>query len=111
MTTGEGKRLSDFPDATGVDDDDFIYMTQDLATVKGTVAQLRDAVASNANIETFVAGPLFTASIAGTLLTVSIFASGAPLAVGQTIFGAGITAGTTIQSLGTGTGGAGTYNL
>jgi len=52
----------------------------------------------------------FTASIAGLVMTVSAVASGA-LAVGQTIGAAGVAAGTTILTLGTGTGGTGTYNL
>jgi hypothetical protein len=52
----------------------------------------------------------FTATIATTVLTVSAVTSGI-LAVGQVITGAGVTAGTYITSLGTGTGGTGTYNL
>jgi hypothetical protein len=53
----------------------------------------------------------FTATIATTVLTVTGTPTGAPIGVGQVISGAGVTAGTTITSLGTGTGGAGTYNL
>jgi hypothetical protein len=49
-----------------------------------------------------------TGSISGTTLTVSAVTSGT-LAVGNNISGTGITAGTTITSLGTGTGGTGTY--
>jgi hypothetical protein len=49
-------------------------------------------------------------SISGTVLTVPAGLSGTFM-VGQTISGTGVTAGTTITSLGTGTGGAGTYNL
>lgn len=54
----------------------------------------------------------FTGSIAGTTLTVTAVASGA-IAVGQTIKDAAglILAGTKIASLGSGTGGVGTYNL
>jgi hypothetical protein len=52
----------------------------------------------------------FTASIATTVLTVTGTPTG-NIAVGQTLVGAGVTANTTISSLGTGTGGAGTYNL
>lgn len=37
--------------------------------------------------------------------------TGKPIVVGQPVAGAGIAVGTTIASLGTGTGGAGTYNL
>ena len=52
----------------------------------------------------------FTASFATTIMTVT----GSPvgtLAVGQYVYGPGVASGTTIASLGTGTGGAGTYNL
>jgi hypothetical protein len=58
-----------------------------------------------------VGGASFTGSITGTALTVSTFASGPPIAVGQIIAGNGITPGTTITSLGSGAGGTGTYNL
>lgn len=51
-----------------------------------------------------------TASIAASTLTVSAVASGT-LAVGQTVTGAGVPAGTTIIALGTGSGGTGTYFL
>lgn len=52
----------------------------------------------------------FTGSIAGTTLTVTAVSFGT-LAVGRTVFGAGVMAGTTITALGTGTGGVGTYTL
>ena len=51
-----------------------------------------------------------TGSISGTTLTVSAVTSGA-LAVGNGISGTGITAGTTITALGTGSGGTGTYTV
>ncbi len=51
-----------------------------------------------------------TASIAGTTMTVSAVISGA-YAVGQVISGTGVTAGTSITALGTGTGGIGTYTV
>ena len=47
---------------------------------------------------------------AGTVLKVTAVTSGA-LAVGDIVTGTGITAGTYVISLGTGTGGAGTYNV
>ena len=50
----------------------------------------------------------FTGAIANQTLTVSAVASG-NLVVGETLYGPGITAGTTITGEGTGTGGAGTY--
>lgn len=51
-----------------------------------------------------------TGTIATTVLTVSAVTSGT-LAVGQTITGISVAANTTITSLGTGSGGIGTYNL
>lgn len=56
------------------------------------------------------AGASFTGAIAGSVLTVSVVATGT-LVAGQEVRGAGITAGTLIASFGTGTGGTGTYNL
>ena len=59
-------------------------------------------------------GAIFTGSISGTTLTVTAIASGA-IAVGQTLSGTGITAGTTITGFLTGAGGnvneIGTYTV
>jgi hypothetical protein len=53
-----------------------------------------------------------TKGVTTTTLTVSSVQSGTgSLAVGQTIVGSGVTAGTTITAFGTGSGGAGTYIL
>lgn len=57
------------------------------------------------------AGVTFTASIAGTTLTVTSTPKGGKLSVNDTITGAGVTAGTKITALGTGTGGIGTYTV
>ena len=54
--------------------------------------------------------PQFTGSIANQTLTVTNIASG-NLAVGMTLYGPGIAAGTTITGVGTGTGGTGTYSV
>jgi len=51
-----------------------------------------------------------TGAIETTTLTVSAVTSGS-LSVGQTISGTGVTAGTKITALGTGTGGTGTYTV
>lgn len=59
---------------------------------------------------TNITGAVVTASIAGTVMTVTAVTSGT-LAVGQVISGTGVTEGTYIASLGTGTGGTGTYNV
>lgn len=52
----------------------------------------------------------FTGTIAGKVLTVTAVASGV-LDINQTLAGTSVTSGTFIVSLGTGTGGTGTYNL
>lgn len=57
-----------------------------------------------------VTGAITAASITSSVLTVTTI-TGTPLAVGQIITGAGVTPGTYIASLGTGSGGTGTYNL
>lgn len=68
-----------------------------------------------ARIRTFLrtinVGTSFNATIATTVLTVTGSCTGGTIAVGQFIEGAGVTTGTTVTSLGTGTGCAGTYNL
>lgn len=53
---------------------------------------------------------LFTGSISGTTMTVTTVSYGSIL-VGAPVFGAGVTTGTTITALGTGTGGVGTYTV
>ena len=52
----------------------------------------------------------FVGSISGTTLTVTLVKSGT-IAVGQSIFGAGVSAETVISQLGSGSGGIGTYTL
>ncbi len=52
-----------------------------------------------------------TCSFATNVMTCTIAPTTGAFAIGQTITAAGVTAGTTITSLGTGTGGTGTYNL
>jgi len=71
------------------------------ALVPGTVLAKRVKAANAAVV---------TGSIATTVLTVTAVTSGT-LSVGQTISGSGVTAGTKITALGTGTGGTGTYTV
>lgn len=61
-------------------------------------------------VVTASAGGVVTGAISGTTLTVSAVTSG-QLNVGDVISGSGVTAGTTITALGTGTGGTGTYTV
>lgn len=53
----------------------------------------------------------FTGSISGTTLTVTVAPPANNLAVGRPVTGKGVTAGTYITALGTGTGGTGTYTV
>lgn len=69
-----------------------------------------DAGFIEATYDTWTDTATFTGAISGTTLTVSGF-SGAALAVGQRITGAGIAEGTAIAAFGTGSGGNGTYTL
>jgi hypothetical protein len=62
------------------------------------------------SLTTKLQSAVFTASISGTVLTVTAITSGT-LAVNQKIYADGVAGGRTITSLGTGTGGIGTYNL
>lgn len=64
-------------------------------------------IASTSNTSVATAS---AASISGTTLTVGGTVAGT-FAIGQLLTGAGVTAGTTITALGTGTGGAGTYTV
>lgn len=59
------------------------------------------------NIDTTM-DTVFVGSIAGAVMTVSSVQAGV-LAVGRTVFGTGVLAGTIITALATGTGGVGTY--
>lgn len=69
-----------------------------------TIATALNAGGANPTIASF------TASITGTVMTVTGSPAGT-IAAGQQVNGSGVTAGTYITSLGTGTGGAGTYNV
>jgi len=56
------------------------------------------------------ASAVFTGSISGTTLTVTLLKNGS-IGVGQSLFGVGLTAETVITALGSGTGGPGTYTV
>jgi hypothetical protein len=77
---------------------------------KGTYTVNLSQTVASAPLNSSTVGAKFTAAIAGTTMTVSAVASGT-IYLGQTIQGAGITAGTIVSALGTGSGGAGTYTV
>lgn len=56
------------------------------------------------------ANAVFTGSVSSTTLTVTSVSSGS-IAVGQSLYGVGVSAETVITALGTGSGGAGTYTV
>lgn len=72
----------------------------------GTWAQIVDISLGSTNASEAVV----TASIAATVMTVTAVASGA-LAIGDTLIGANVVAGTKITAFGTGVGGTGTYTV
>ena len=78
-----------------------VYDVTDVYLENPTVNGRKDLRAANAT---------FTASITGTVMTVTAVASGT-IAVGQKVIVSGIAYGTSISSFGTGSGGTGTYNL
>ena len=76
----------------------------------GTYTINRSQTVAAESMNSATTGARFTGTIAGSTLTVSAVAAGT-LYVGQTIQGVGVTLGSIITALGTGTGGAGTYTL
>jgi len=82
--------------------------SEDIGGVNGVIGALGGVTAGNYYTNSTTAS--VTASISGTVMNVTAVASGA-LVVGQTIYGTGVTANTTITSFGTGSGGVGTYNV
>jgi hypothetical protein len=76
----------------------------------GTYTINRSQTVATSVLNSATVGAEVTATISGTTMTVSAVTSGV-LHVGQTIQGAGVTLGTIITALGTGSGGAGTYTL
>ena len=81
---------------------------EDIGGISGVINAIGGI--SSGNFYTNSSTASVTGSISGTVLTVTAVASGT-LAVGQTIFGTGVTGDTVITALGTGSGGVGTYNI
>ena len=82
-----------------------------LITTNNTVVTVYGDVATAINsTNAIVTNTATSGSISGTTLTIGGTITGV-FAVGQMLSGSGVTAGTTITALGTGTGGAGTYTV
>lgn len=85
--------------------------TNTITLPAGTGTVSVNGVSSNIVSGTAVSSAaVYTASISGTTMTVTAVTSGT-IQVGQVISGTGVTAGTQITALGTGTGGTGTYTV
>jgi hypothetical protein len=80
------------------------------ARIIDTIGSDQAFVAKTGNATNIQNGATVTASITASVMTVTAVASGV-LRVGQILSGTGVNAGTYISSLGTGTGGTGTYNV
>jgi len=87
--------------------DNFSFGTIQPFLGKSFRVRTKNSVAHSLTLD---AGASYTASIAGTTLTVTAVASGR-LYVGQTISGGTVAAGTKITALGSGTGGTGDYTV
>lgn len=90
------------------------FVTMDIFNVEldgpANIGDLVQYDIETGELSSISAGASVTGSIATTTLTVTELLSG-KLAVGMELSGTGVTAGTTITALGTGTGGAGTYTV
>ena len=76
----------------------------------GTYTLNTSQTVSARSLSSTAVGARFTATVAGTTMTVSAVASGT-IYLGQTIQGAGVTTGTIVTAFGSGSGGVGTYTI
>lgn len=76
----------------------------------GAGGNVNEAGTYRLNLDSTTPAPVFTASISGTTLNVTVIATGY-LGAGATISGTGIPAGTTITSVISASGGVGTYTI
>jgi hypothetical protein len=84
--------------------------TQIVQPLTGAGGNVNEVGTYQLNITQPIQTPIYTGSISGTTLTVTAVTSGF-VGVGSTISGTGVTGGTTITGLLSGTGGVGTYTV
>ena len=94
--------------ATGGGTNQVFYQNDQQITTSYTLDATKNAMSTGPL--TYAASFEGTGSIAGSTLTITAVVGGL-LTVGSVIAGTGVTAGTTITSLGTGSGGIGTYTV
>jgi hypothetical protein len=84
--------------------------TKIVQSITGAGGNVNEQGTYQLNIFQATQNPVFTGSISGTTLTVTAVTSG-NIGIGSVISGTGITVGTTITALGSGTGLTGTYTV
>jgi hypothetical protein len=84
--------------------------TKIVQSITGAGGNVNEQGTYQLNIYQDTQNPVFTGSISGTTLTVTAVTSG-NIGIGSVISGTGITVGTTITALGSGTGSTGTYTV
>jgi len=109
VSTGSVGAVTVTTDGSGYAANDILSASsEDIGGVSGIIGAIGSVTAGNYYTSSTTA--YVTASISGTVMTVTAVSSGA-LVVGQTVYGTGVTANTTITSFGSGSGGTGTYNV
>jgi hypothetical protein len=84
--------------------------TKIVQSITGAGGNVNEVGTYQLNIYQGTQNPVFTGSISGTTLTVTSVTSG-NIGIGSVISGTGVTVGTTITALGSGTGSTGTYTV
>jgi hypothetical protein len=84
--------------------------TKIVQSITGAGGNVNEVGTYQLNIYQGTQNPVFTGSISGTTLTVTSVTSG-NIGIGSVISGTGVTIGTTITALGSGTGSTGTYTV
>jgi hypothetical protein len=109
VSTGSVGAVTVTSDGSGYAVNDILSASiEDIGGVSGIIGAIGSITAGNYYTNSTTA--YVTASISGTVMTVTAVSSGT-IVVGQTVFGTGVTDNTTITSFGTGSGGVGTYNV
>ena len=86
-----------------------IYISSTLSGTFTSQAHGSDLAVNTCESSPYVGGA--TGAISGTTLTITVAPTTGTFAIGQPIYGTGVTAGTLITAFGTGTGGVGTYTV
>jgi len=109
VSTGSVGAVTVTSDGSGYAVNDILSASiEDIGGVSGIIGAIGSVTSGNFYTNSTTA--YVTASISGTVMTVTAVSAGT-IVVGQTVFGTGVTENTTITSFGSGSGGVGTYNV